>query len=278
MASFLDSLFGSFTGEPAIQAANAARATLLDTFGNLVVGNRTQRADSLADVTAGGELGRGTAAPFFSGAEQNLAGSGGAAINYLGDIYARPLDQTANMSANALGLNGPGGNAAAEAAFRTGPGYQFRLEQGLDAINRNANAAGMGASGNMLREAQQFGQGLADQEYNSWLRNITGRENLYAPLASRQADAMTETGRNLAGLDTAQAQFYNQSFVDEANRRNANRLGFTGLDVNAAGIFGPAMASTDLAIGAAQQQAGANTVNTLTNIGSGLANIFSPGR
>lgn len=278
MASFLESLFGSFTGQPAIDAANAARGTLLDTFGNLVVHNREQEQQSLGEIGAGYQQGRDTAAPFFAGAANQLTGYGTQGINQLNQIYGQPLSQTAGMEANALGLNGPAGTQAAQAAFQTGPGFQFAMEQGLDAVNRNANAAGMGASGNMLREAQTFGQGLGQQEYNNWLNNLRQRESLYAPLAGRAADVGQTLGQNLAGLDTGQAQFYNQAYTDEANRRAANRLGFAGLDVNAAGIFGPALASTDLAIGAAQQQAGANTVNTLTNIGSGIANIFRPGR
>lgn len=278
MASFLESLFGSFTGEPAVQAANAARATLLDTFGNLVVNTRTNEAENIADITQAGVQGRGAAAPYFAGAGQNLSQSGQNAIGFLNNIYGQPLTQTAGMYGNALGLGGPGGTAAAQAAFQTGPGYQFQLEQGLDAINRSANAAGMGASGNMLREAQTFGQGLASQEYNNWLNNLRQREGLYGPLARSVADVTTEQGRNLAALDTAQAQFYNQSFTDEAQRRAAQRLASAGLDVSAGGIFGPALASTDLAVGAAQMGAGANTVNTVLGIGDLVSGIFSPGR
>jgi hypothetical protein len=278
MASFLESLFGAFTGEPAMKAAQAARETLQDTFGQVIANNQAQRAESLGEIASGYQTGRNYAAPYFGEAGQNLANSGYNTIGLLGQYYAAPLQQTAGMQANALGLNGPGGTAAAQAAFQTGPGYQFQLQQGLDAINRSANAAGMGASGNMLREAQTFGQGLAAQEYNNWLKNLQTREGLYAPLAGRQADAVQEMGRNLANLDTTQANFYNQAFTDEVNRRAANRLGYTGLDVNAAGIFGPALASTDLAVGAAQQQAGANTVGLIGNVISGIGNIFRPGR
>lgn len=278
MASFLDSLFGAFTGEPAMEAAAQARTTLANTFGELLANNRNNRAENLGDITTGASLGRGAAAPFFTSAGQNVTTGGQNAINQLGQNYVAPLQQTAGMFGNALGLNGAAGTAAAQAAFQTGPGYEFQLEQGLDAINRTANAAGMGASGNMLREAQTFGQGLAAQEYNNWLKNLQTREGLYAPLAGRQADVMSELGRNLGNLDTAQASFYNQSFNDEAQRRAANRLGFAGMDVNAAGIFGPAMASTDLAIGAAQQAAGANTINTVLGVGDLISGIFSPGR
>ena len=278
MASFLESLFGAFTGQPAVDAANAARATLTDTFGNLVVNSRTNRAQNLEDISSEYESGRQAAAPFFGQAGQDLQQGFGQSGDLLNQVYTQPLQSTAGMSANALGLNGAGGNAAATAAFQASPGYEFQLGQGLDAINRTANAAGMGASGNMLREAQTYGAGLANQEYNNWLRNVTQREGLYAPLASREADVYSEQGRQLGNLDVTQANFYNQAYTDEANRRAAQRLSYAGLDVNAAGIFGPALASTDLAVGAAQQTAGANTVNTALGVGNLVGNIFSPGR
>ena len=278
MASFLESLFGAFTGEPAMQAAQRARDTLTQTYGELTANNRNNRAENLGDITENYEIGRQAAAPFFGQAGQDLQQGYDQSGRLLNQVYTQPLQSTAGMSANALGLNGPGGNAAATAAFQAGPGYQFALEQGLEGVTRAANAAGMGASGNMLREAQTYGQGLANQEYNNWLENVTGRESLYAPLASREADVYSEQGRQLGNLDVTQASFYNQAFTDEANRRAATRLAFAGNDVNAAGIFGPALASTDLAVGAASQAAGANTVGLIGDTIGAIGNVFRPGR
>lgn len=46
------------------------------------------------------------------------------------------------------------------------PGYQFRLEQGTKAMNQSLGAKGSLFSGEALKAAQNFGQGLADQTYN----------------------------------------------------------------------------------------------------------------
>lgn len=78
----------------------------------------------------------------------------------------------ATMYANGLGLNGAAGNAAATGAFQAGPGYQFALDQGMQALTRGASAGGMLASGNTLTAANQFGQGLANQEYGNWLGRL----------------------------------------------------------------------------------------------------------
>jgi type II secretory pathway pseudopilin PulG len=47
------------------------------------------------------------------------------------------------------------------------PGYQFRLQQGQEATNRMANMGGGMLSGNALKGAQDYTQGLASQEYGN---------------------------------------------------------------------------------------------------------------
>jgi len=277
MASFLDSLFGSFTGQPAIDAANAARGTLQGVYGGLIDENRGQRNTSLGELEDYGAVGRDAASTGFQNARGDLIGGASSAIDMIGNNYLDPLQDTQGMLSDAQGLNGAEGVGRARGAFQAGPGYEFMLDQGLDAITRNANAGGMLASGNMLRESQQFGSGLANQEWQNWMKNLQGRESLYAPLGERQADFMGELGRNLGTLDTAEGQLYHSSFNDEAQRRANLRLGHVGQETGAAGIFGPALASTNLAIGAAQQTAGANTLGTIGGIVGGLGNLFSPG-
>lgn len=80
-----------------------------------------------------------------------------------------------NTLATDLGTNGntsAAGFGSLTAPFTPGqlqsdPGYQFDLSQGTNALN-NANAAsGNLDSGAALKQAQQFGQGLADTTYNN---------------------------------------------------------------------------------------------------------------
>jgi hypothetical protein len=99
--------------------------------------------------------------------------------------YYNYTTPAANMTADAQGLNGPEGIARAQAAFKTTPGYDFTLNQGLDALTRAANAGGMVASGNTLKAAQDYGSGLAfNQAYAPWLASLMGTQSLYAPLAT----------------------------------------------------------------------------------------------
>jgi len=87
-------------------------------------------------------------------------------------------------------------------------GYQFRLNQGLDAQNKSLAAQGLGQSGAALKAAQEYGQGFAQQEYgnaydrwlqqNSQLSDVAGTGysaagalgNTYANQGQIQSDAL----------------------------------------------------------------------------------------
>lgn len=86
--------------------------------------------------------------------------------------FARGGTDAYNMTLGALGLGGQGGRDAATEAFQTSPGYDFQLNQGLQAIDRSAAARGSLQSGATLKALQGYGQGLANQEYNNWLGNL----------------------------------------------------------------------------------------------------------
>lgn len=62
------------------------------------------------------------------------------------------------------------------------PGYNFRLQSGVNAINNNAATKGMLQSGDTLRELTQFGQDMGSQEYgnafNRWLGEGQFRQGL----------------------------------------------------------------------------------------------------
>ena len=85
---------------------------------------------------------------------------------------------------------------------RSSPGYQFQLNQGLESVLRNANASGMGAGGNQLREAQTYGQGLANQDYGAWRAGVSGlgqaQQGAYAPLGANAASTAASGTANAA--------------------------------------------------------------------------------
>jgi hypothetical protein len=75
------------------------------------------------------------------------------------------------------------------------PGYQFRLSQGQDAIDRKNAATGNYFSGAALKEAQEYGQGLADQTYNdAYSRWLQGQQNTYGMLAGQSGQGLNTAG------------------------------------------------------------------------------------
>lgn len=93
--------------------------------------------------------------------------------------------------------------------FTASPGYQFRMDQGRKAIEASAAARGglfSGATGQALNE---FGQGLASQEYDTYFNRLAGLTSTGLAAAGNQAqagNAFTQFGSNaLANQGDARA-------------------------------------------------------------------------
>lgn len=102
-----------------------------------------------------------------------------------------------NMYANALGLNGAGGSTAARSAFQASPGYDWRVQQGMDALNRTAASRGNLAGGGQSMALLDYGQKQASNEWANWLNGLNGVST------QGMAAAAGKTGMQgqLAGLD-----------------------------------------------------------------------------
>jgi hypothetical protein len=82
-----------------------------------------------------------------------------------------------------------------DADFQTDPGYQFRQDQGQQALERSAAARGGLMSGAALKDTARFSQGLASQEYAAAFdRFQTNRSNKMNPLLSLAGSAQTASG------------------------------------------------------------------------------------
>lgn len=92
------------------------------------------------------------------------------------------------------------------------PGYQFRYNEGLRALNRLMAKKGMLNSGNRMIEVMRYGQGLASTEYGNEYKRL-------AELA----------GARLGGASAAGQLYGNLSMKSGANRMNAPGQIFYGL-------------------------------------------------
>jgi hypothetical protein len=81
-----------------------------------------------------------------------------------------------SYSLGALGLPGgqPGGPQAAFSAFQQTPGYQFPLQQGNLALQRQLASMGLQGSGAALKDSIGYNQGYASQNYQNYLQQLLG--------------------------------------------------------------------------------------------------------
>lgn len=173
-----------FTGDSAKKAAEENTARL----GSL-------KTEGLGYLDAGktGALGALDTAKGYFSPLTSLAGKYGAGTN----LY---LDS--------LGVNGAAGNANAVNSFQAGPGYQFGVDQSLNALDRRAASRGMLGSGNNTLDTLSTVTGLANQEYGGWQNRLAG-------LISPELSATTTAATGLAGLEAGKAPIY----TNDANSR-----------------------------------------------------------
>jgi hypothetical protein len=146
---------------------------------------------------------------------------------------------------SALGqLNGgklPGFQAPTAAQAQQTPGYQFQLQQGTQALENSAAAKGGLIGGNEGEALQNYGQGLASENYqqtynnamNEYNTNVLGPYNRLASLAGvgqQAANTLGQEGQaassNVSGINATAGQQIGQN-INNAGAANAS--GYVGI-------------------------------------------------
>lgn len=167
--------------------------------------------------------------------------------------------------------------------FEEDPGYQFRLSEGLKALDRSASSKGNLLSGSALKGIERFGQDLASQEYQNAYNRYTGEQawkygqltdisntglNAGANLGAAGSNYANSSGSILTGT----AQQLGQNNIATANSlgniatSTANTIGQGAINsANYIGQLGVSGANT-------QGQYGINTANAQANAAIAQAN------
>jgi len=115
-----------------------------------------------------------------------------------------------NQLAAGLQKGGEFGTPFSQTNWQQEPGYQFRLSEGLKALDRQAAARGGMISGAALKAAQRYGQQAASDEYqNAFNRYYSERQNMLSPIQS------------LAGVGQSAANTLGSAGGNYANQANA---------------------------------------------------------
>ena len=121
---------------------------------------------------------------------------------------ARALEQLEGMYLRGEGMD----------KFKQTPGYQFRLSEGIRALDRSASARGKLHSGGYGRALVGYGQGVASDEFGTWANRLTS-------LAGVGQTAATTTGQLGQQAAATAGQFGAQ---DAANAGNVLMAGAAG--------------------------------------------------
>lgn len=187
------------------------------------------------------------------------------------------------------------GAFAGEVDLQADPGYQFRLQEGLKALDRQAAARGGLISGSALKGAQRFGQDMASQEYGQaygralteygtgvdrantiFGRDLTGYgldQELNRLAYGRELDAYNAlVGRS----DTMYNRFAGQAGIGQTA---TNQLGGAAeqTGTNLANIIGQGATAQAGAIGAAGQARASGYMGQANALNATLGNVANIG-
>lgn len=109
--------------------------------------------------------------------------------------------------------------------FQADPGYQFRMDEGMRALEGSAAARGGLLSGAAMKAIQKYGQGVASQEYgNAYSRYTADQTNQYNRLAGLVNTGMGATNQT----SNAAANFANNASSNIIGAGNAAAAGQIG--------------------------------------------------
>jgi len=124
--------------------------------------------------------------------------------------YEQPFMQSGqnslNLYNNATGVNGAAAQQAYYNNFQNDPGFQSSVNYGLQQIQAQQAAQGMGLSGNTLTALQGYSQNALSQEYQTRLGDLFQGAQLGANSANALAGASTSSGTAQGNFNVAAGQ------------------------------------------------------------------------
>lgn len=155
--------------------------------------------------------------------------------------YQQFGQQSMNALARGMGLTPGEGSGALMTQptitqLQMDPSYAFREQQGLQAVQRQMAAGGLGGSGAALKAAQRFGQDLASTEYgNAYNRFMQNRANQINMLqggtqtgfgaAQGVGNLATGTGTNIANTMLGAGQALGTGLEQAGQARASGYMG-----------------------------------------------------
>lgn len=168
----------------------------------------------------------------------------GADINALWGNWEEGRMAELNAAREASG----GGNQLAGpdySAFYQSPDYQFRLGQGLNAVQGSAAAQGGLYSGNALRAITDYGSGLAAGEFGNYVNRQLALAGMGQTATTQAGNAAMTTGTNISNLLMNQGNARASGIIGQTNAITGGINDLASLyGMYRGGYFGQPSAST----------------------------------
>jgi len=161
---------------------------------------------------------------------------------YQGDRAAiAPYAQAGNPAGtqiNAmLGLGGQPAQTSAFDQFRNSTGYQFRQQEGMNALNAGYAGAGVLQSGAAMRGAQEYGQNFASNEYSNYMGLLDNQQRLGLSATLGQAGlGQSYVGNVTQNNNNASTDMANSALMRGQNNPFASMLGGIGGTLMSGGL------------------------------------------
>lgn len=139
--------------------------------------------------------------------------TGKGALSILGGVYGIGPDGSYKAPAS-------GAAAPDYSAFFASPDYNFRLQQGEQAIERSQAAKGLLTSGSTLKAANNYAQDTASSEYGSWFNRLAGLAGVGQSATNTTVAAGQNAANNISSAYTNIGNANASSYINTASSVN----------------------------------------------------------
>jgi hypothetical protein len=211
-----------------------------------------------------GVYGSQNAAQALTSADTNAIGTQQSTLGNINNIWStqQQLGQGAQTAlGSALGTNGQPANYS---GFENMPGYQFAVQQGTQAIQRQAASLGSAYTPNTAQAVGQYVTGTAMSDYNTYISQLMGAAGLGSTANTGIATPTYQTGANISTL--------------QQNQGYAQASGVSGASNAIGSLFGANGAGTSL-LGAGANYLNGSNSNTSgqPTTGTNPGDVYNPG-
>lgn len=181
------------------------------------------------------------------------------------DPYRQAGEQSLSQIMALLGLSGTEASKTALSNFTTSPGYEFRVGEGVKALDRSANARGSLYSGAQGKALIDYGQEMGSQEFGNYFDRLTG----VASTGYRAAADKSTTISNILGSKA-------NAMLGTGSAKASTRLGALSAITGATSDYGNATAAGAIGVGNAWNSGLSNISSIAGDLSGTLSNLYKP--